>query len=193
MEKPIIYLPDDHDEFEETLISILDCYQGNERVIDRCTKDNVYEFITGHMCRILGLMASCPSSNPGIFGLNADCLSWTVSDVIERIPCEPIQTISVDEIKDCIRKICLNISADGNTIPIIFDEIPYEGENSTDGGCFIEKDIFGTDMPSRTQILNSSSSKQSTISKEELDIAKEWLSSIMYKKLLSAVNLKKIH
>jgi hypothetical protein len=192
-DEAVIHLPDDPDELSTYMIAVLDCYQGNERVLNKCTKDNLTEYISGNMSRIIGLTCSCPSSNIGTFGLNTDCVSWNVADVLSNIPCEDIKKLDPNSIKNLIREACgLIKDEEGNYSTIVFEEAPYTGPNSVEGGCSLEKDIFGTEMPSRTKGDKSTSKSKAKVDNIDLEAYKSVFAPLELRKLESAIKLNRI-
>jgi len=187
---PILYFPENPTDLERYLISMLDCYQGNERFIEKCSSENVSDFIYGHMSRIMGIITSCCSANISAFGLASDCSTWTVSETLAHIPFEDISNLDSDLVKQRIRSSCLVANGEDGFSPIVFQEAPFTGSNSVKGGCIMEHDIFGEHMPQRvisSKDNNSTgTSVKTTITDEQF---KDVLSPIEYRKLQSARSL----
>jgi hypothetical protein len=194
VDEAVMHLPTEPVELNELLIAIIDCYQGNEKALEKCNSDNVDAYIAGQMSRLMGYAASCPSSNMTAFGLTADCLNWSsVDEVLKLIPCEDIKKVSPEEVKSLIKETCgLVAGSDGNVPPIIFDEKPYTGSFAVEGGCRLEKDVFGEYMPTRTHGSQETVLKtQGKVSEEEIANVKPLLSSLELRKVESAMRLRR--
>jgi hypothetical protein len=188
----VILFPSDMTELEKLLINLLDCYQGNERFIEKCSSENLSFFIYGHMSRIMGIMSSCCSANMTAFGLASDCANWTVADVLSRIPFPDINNLDPQLVKNHIRKFCLTPNSEGGFDQILFQELPFTGGFATSGGCAMEFDIFGSEMPIRATDSKESSSSGAVV-KIALsdDQLKGALNPIDYQKLQAAISLKR--
>lgn len=194
IDEAVVHLPADPMELNSMLIAIIDCYQGNEKALEKCNADNVDTYISGQMSRLMGYASSCPSSNQSAFGLTSDCLSWnSVEDVLKHIPCDDIRKVPAEEIRSLIRQACGLISnSDGSLSPIIFDEKPYTGSFSVEGGCRLEKDIFGDMMPARTRGSQETVLKsQGKASEEEIEAIKPLLTPLELRKVESAMRLRR--
>lgn len=182
----IVLLPDDPAELESFMMSVLDCYAGNEKFIEKPSANNLAEFITGHMSRILGILNSCPSANMGVFNLDASVASWGISDVLSRLPGEFLKNVPVSRIIEIFHAEC-----DIPTSSIFFSEPPFIGNLSVENGSKLEKEIFGDHMPQRTVSIVSSKTKASSSSVTD-EIARARLLPLEYRKYSAAlkVNLK---
>lgn len=192
LDEAFVHIGDTPEEIQESVFVTLDTFQGNERFIEKCSEANLTDFVHGHMSRIIGIMASCPSSNMAAFGLSTDCVNWNVQDVLSRIPCKDISSIPVEEVKTKMRELCgLAPDADGNVIPVTFDEKPYKGGQSVDDGCALEKDIFGKHMPIRSRVGLASASFKKLFVSVDIEKYRTVLNELELRKLQSAVKVGK--
>lgn len=183
VEDAIVLLPDDPQDLESFMISLMECYSGNEKFVEKVSSNNLSEFLTGHMSRILGIINSCPSANMGVFNIDSSVATWGITDVLSRLPGEHLKNVSVSSIIDIFHREC-----DISNLTITFSEPPFVGSLSVEGGCKLEKEIFGDSMPQRNS--PSTSMKVSASSSNVTDeIAKLNLSSLEYRKYSAALNI----
>jgi len=193
LENVVVFLPDDQEQFVEMVLALGDAFQGNERLIEKCSNNNLTDYVHGQMTSIIGTMASCPSSNISAFGLNTDCVNWTVEDVLSSVPNTDIQALSVDVVKNKIREMCGVVpNSEGVVTPVKFEDKPLSGGQSVDGGCVLEKDIFGSNMPVRTRTTSgTSASGKAKVGKTDVEKYRSVLSAFELRKLEAAIKVEK--
>jgi hypothetical protein len=184
VEDAIVLMPDNPDELEGFMISLLECYSGNEKFIEKVSSNNLSEFLTGHMSRILGIINSCPSANMGVFNIDSSVSTWGISDVLSRLPGNYLKNVTVDAIIDIFTREC-----DVPNSAIIFSEAPFVGSLSIEDGCKLEKEIFGNFMPKRNSPSNSIKTSSSSSSILSEAVAKARLTSLEYRKYKAALNI----
>lgn len=181
----IANLADNPTELEEWLHAALDSYIGNEKFIERCSENNVIDFVCGHMSRILGYLNSCPASSLQSFNLDTSVIDWSISDVIERMGLPEGTSISVEHIIKRLRDECFEVPQ----YPITFAESPFLGPAAVKGGGKIEMEIFGDDMVVRLAKQDESPALRDTgFSDEQLS----YLTDLELNKLRAATKVGKI-
>jgi hypothetical protein len=185
LDEAIVLLPDDPKELESFMIAVLDCYSGNEKFIEKASSSNLAEFIAGHMSRILGIINSCPSANMGAFNIDSSCVSWSISDVLERLPGNHLNKVGPEVVKDIIIREC-NVNADS---PISFPEPPFLGNLSVENGSKLEKEIFGEFMPSRNLSITPQKEAKAMSSDITEEMASKHLTPLELRKYKSALKI----
>lgn len=135
----ITVLPDDLD-INAWCMSVIDCFQGNEKRPQSVNSGNVTMYVSGEMSRILELMNSCPSNNIALFGLDqCSIASYSIADCLAHIDYFPISSLEPALIINNIKREASNhFGQDGTSlVPLTFNEAPLTGEGSVEGGCKI--------------------------------------------------------
>lgn len=180
----IVFLPDNPDELEDWMLSAMESYVGNEKFIERCSPNNVIDFVCGNMSRILGYLNSCPASSMHSFNVDSSVLEWSVQDVVNRMAIPESSNIRISHIIERLRVECFELPQN----PVTFAEPPFSGTHAIEGGCKLEKEIFGKDMPIRlTKPDESPSGLTSGFTDEQLSK----LSSLERRKLEAAFKVGK--
>lgn len=171
-----VYLPETEEKMEQWLQDVFYTYTGNERRVETIHEGNPIEFIHGTMARILGMVNSCPASNMSSFGVNTDCVNWDIENVLKRLP-EPFRfkkELLIERFRILV----------GETPPT-FDEFPYTGKNTVDGGSIIENELWCGKSPKRNRKFDK---EDVTI---DMEAAKNYLSHIELEKLKAALKIGK--
>jgi hypothetical protein len=190
---------DDPGDLDNWLISLIDTYQGNEKYIEKASTDNIMYYVCGQMSRLLGMFNSCPASNMSIFGISSSCVDWDVKDVLKAIPYADINNLDSALVIDNIKKDCAIAESatpgdPGTSYRPVFDESPFTGANSIDGGCKLENSIFsGGLMPIRSKGKSATLDSigglpENPLKQEDLDA---FLSKIERKQYESAIKIGK--
>lgn len=179
----LVHLPSQGaDEIEEWMYAVLDCYIGNEKVLSKASSNNITDYVSGHMSRILGYLQSCPSSNIGIFNINSSIVNWNLEDTINNLP-KPLSEVPKEDVINLFKEIIL---VDGEIDS--FMEKSLEGSFSIDGSSKIEYDLWESKVPKR---LNPSAN--SVIVNKDIDqeTAKLYLTDIEYRTYKAAILINK--
>lgn len=188
----VLHLPEE-DDMASWLRSVLDLFVGNERKLQSVNEGNVIEFINGEMSRVIGIINSTPSNNRQSLGITEDCFSFTISDCLSRVDYTKIAEVDPAAVISIIRNSFeMSKDEEGNIIPLTFNEEPFTGKDSINGGCRLEKEIFSDAMPTRSKAISvrSSATKEAPTYHSDEELASA-LSPAQIKKYKAAVFLKR--
>lgn len=181
------FMPDDPDERLDLFISLLDSYSGNTRFIETLSKNSLVQYIHGHMSRSLGILNSCPASNPAMLGLDKECMTWGIDDVYKLLP-DFLQKAKKQDVVNIIRSEC---KTEGTNI--LLAEKPLNGPNTKQGCTILESEVFGDCTPVRSKsslvsdyVGESGKMPEGSISKADLE---RYLSPLQQKKYVACAKL----
>lgn len=177
----ITLIPDDEDELEYWLTSVMDTYMGNERKLENVTENNKVDFIHGRMSEILGTINAAPANNMKLLNLDSSVADWTIKDVLENLP-EPLSKVKIGNIIECFKSYI------GDENPPNFTEEPYTGTNSINGGSIIENEIWSGQNPTRDLTPGKRFKKQDI----DLEAAETILSPLEFRKFKASIELNKV-
>ena len=189
----VLCLPTEAEDMASWLRSVLDIFVGNERKLQSVNEGNVIDYIIGDMSRIIGIINSTPSNNRHSLGISEDCYTYSVSDCLSKINYSKISELDPSVVISTIHEaLDMKKDDDGKTIPLTFEETPFNGKEVSNGCCRLENEIFGEHYPLRTKdkASRSSGTKESPKYLDD-DILTKHLNAAQIKKYKAAIYLKR--